>query len=333
MSFLRSIMCVFVLLQPFQAWADTVWLNNGDRLTGEILLLDGGKLALKTKYAGQVLIAWKDVDTLSSDKPLMLRREGFDTEHSNQLEAADKGMVKVVNAQTQTIPLVSINRLIPPRTVLKDRVMEGNLDAKLDMKRDTNQSDEWKLKGDSRMEHGRWRHVLSGELERKIKNDDKTADNWQLEYNLDRFITDNWFWRVSAEQEEDEFDFFTRQRSVGTGPGYRFWDNELGRLDVIAQLNNLRLETEDDRLSFKTASFGWDYKRLLFGTRVELYSTGEVQIPQIDEIDYVLDSEYGLRYRLNEWARLSLLYELDQARGLGQTSSGRRYLLGVGVGW
>jgi hypothetical protein len=72
---------------------------------------------------------------------------------------------------------------------------------------------------------------------------------------------------------------------------------------------------------------------LLFGTRVELYSTGEVQIPQIDEIDYVLDSEYGLRYRLNEWARLSLLYELDQARGLGQTSSGRRYLLGVGVGW
>jgi hypothetical protein len=41
----------------------------------------------------------------------------------------------------------------------------------------------------------------------------------------------------------------------------------------------------------------------------------------------------GLRYRLNSWARLSLLYELDQVRGLGRNSSERHYLLGVGVGW
>lgn len=36
------------------ALADTVWLDNGDRLSGEIVLMDGGKLALKTRYAGQV---------------------------------------------------------------------------------------------------------------------------------------------------------------------------------------------------------------------------------------------------------------------------------------
>ena len=35
------------------ALADTVWLDNGDRLSGEIVLMDGGKLALKTRYAGQ----------------------------------------------------------------------------------------------------------------------------------------------------------------------------------------------------------------------------------------------------------------------------------------
>ena len=63
-----------VLLLAWPAWADTVWLNNGDRLSGEILLLDGGKLVLKTKYAGRVLIDWKDIDTLSSDKPLLVRR-------------------------------------------------------------------------------------------------------------------------------------------------------------------------------------------------------------------------------------------------------------------
>jgi hypothetical protein len=330
---LRTLLCSLVLALAAPAWADTVWLNNGDRLTGEIILLDGGKLALKTKYAGQVLIAWKDIDTLRSDKPLLVRREGFDSEHSKQLEAAGKGMVRVVNASTQTIPLASINRLIPPRPVLRDRVWEGNLDAKLDMKRDDSETDEWKLKGNTRVEHGRWRHVLSSELERKVKNDVKTADNWQLEYDLDRFVTDHWFWRVGAEHDEDEFAFFTHQRSIGTGPGYRFWDNELGRFDMIVQLNRLQLRSSEAELDFNTYSLEWDYKRLLWGTRLELYSNAELQVPEIEQVDYVLDGEVGLRYRLNDWARLSLLYELDMARGLGQTSSERRYLLGVGVGW
>ena len=101
--------------------ADRVWLNNGDRLSGDILLLDGGKLALKTRYAGQVLIDWKDIDTLRSDKPLLLRRQGLDSEHSKQLAAAGKGRVRVISATTQTVPLASITRLLPPRPVLQDR--------------------------------------------------------------------------------------------------------------------------------------------------------------------------------------------------------------------
>ena len=308
-------------------------MDNGDRLSGEIVLLDGGKLVLKTKYAGQVLIAWKDIETLRSDKPLLIRRQGLDSEFSNQLEAAGRGLVRVVGANTQTVPLASISRLVPPRPVLQDRLWEGNLDAKLDMERDEDETDEWKVKGNTRMEHGRWRHVLNGELERETKNGNKVDDNWQLEYDLDRFITDHWFWRSGVEQQEDEFEDINRQRIIGTGPGYRFWDNELGRFDLVSQVNRVRFETQTADLEFDSYSLEWDYKRLLWGTRVEFYSTAELQLPAIDDVDYAFDSEMGLRYRLNDWARLSLLYELDQVRALGQVSSERRYLLGLGVGW
>ncbi|NQD95991.1 DUF481 domain-containing protein, partial [Pseudomonas sp. CrR25] len=146
-------------------------------------------------------------------------------------------------------------------------------------------------------------------------------------------FSEHWFWRTGVEQQEDEFEFFTRQRIVGTGPGYRFWDNELGRFDLVGQLNRVNLESVNGDLSFDTVSLAWDYKRLLWGTRLEFYSSAELQVPEIEQVDYVLDSEFGLRYRLNSWARLSLLYELDQIRGLGQSSSERRYLIGVGVGW
>lgn len=330
---LRFLSSVLLAVLAAPVVADTVWLRNGDRLTGEIILLDGGKLALKTRYAGQVLIAWKDIDTLRSDQPMLVRRQGFESEHSERLEAAGQGMVRLVNGSSQTIALGSINRLVPPRAVLSDRVIEGNLDAKLDMKRDSSETDEWKVKGNTRVEHGRWRHVLSGELERKVKNDVKTADNWQLEYDLDRFIDEHWFWRAGAGHDEDEFAFLNRQRTLGTGPGYRFWDTELGRFDMIAQLNRVQLRSAEGELSFNTYGLEWDYKRLLWGTRLELYSTAELQLPDIEEVDYVFDAEAGLRYRVNEWARLSLLYELDAARGLGQSTSERRYLLGIGVGW
>ncbi|MDH4570832.1 DUF481 domain-containing protein [Pseudomonas sp. BN414] len=330
---LRSLLASFVLLNCLPLWADTVWLNNGDRLTGEIILLDGGKLALKTKYAGQVLIDWKDIDTLRSEKPLLIKRQGLDSQHSRSLGAAGKGMVHLVNGKSETVPLASIRQMVPPRPVLKDRVWEGNLDAKLDMERNDDKTDEWKLKGDTRVEHGRWRHVMSGQFEKETKNGERTEDSWELEYDLDRFLTEHWFVRGSYDQENDQFQFFERQRSYGLGPGYRFWDNELGRFDLIAQLSRFQLESDDGNLDFNAYSFEWDFKRLIWGTRFELYSKAQLQVPQIDEVDYVLDSEFGLRYRLNDWARLSLLYELDQLRGLGQTDSDKHYLIGVGIGW
>ena len=329
----RILLSCLLLGLAWPVLADTVWLSNGDRLSGEILLLDGGKLALKTEYAGRVLIDWKDIATLASDKPLMLRRTGLDSESGLRLEAAGKGMVGVVNGHRETVPLASINRLVPPRTLLRDRIWEGNLDAKLDMERDEDSTDEWKIKGDSRVEHGRWRHVLRGELEHEKENGEKTEDNWELEYDLDRFFTDHWFWRTGFEQQENQFEDITRERIYGTGPGYRFWDNELGRFDLIGQVNRVELYGPLGDSRFDSWSLEWDYKRLLWGTRLELYSTAELQVPQVAEVDYVFDGEAGLRYHLSDWARLSLLYELNQLRGLGASVSERHYLIGLGVGW
>jgi hypothetical protein len=39
--------------------ADTVWLKNGDKLSGKIIPFDGGKLLIQTQYAGAVTIDWK----------------------------------------------------------------------------------------------------------------------------------------------------------------------------------------------------------------------------------------------------------------------------------
>ncbi len=329
----RALGACLLLGLALPAWADTVWLNNGDRLTGQIVLLEGGKLALKTKYAGRVLIDWEDIDTLSSDQPLLVKRSGFTGQRSQHLEAAGKGMVRVVNGNTQTVPLNDIKQLVPPRPLITDFVWEGNLDAKLDMERNDNETDEFRLKGNTRVSHGRWRHVLKGEYEHETKNSEEVDNNWELEYDLDRFITQQWFVRSSAYQQRDAFEKIDRQTSYGMGPGYRFWDDELGRFELIGQYERFALHGAGDTTRFDAYGLEWDYKRLLSGTRIELYSTAQLAMPTIDEVDYVFEGEAGVRYRVNEWARVSLLYELNQLRGLGQTTSERKYMIGLGIGW
>ncbi len=62
----------FALLLPAAAKADTVILKNGDRLTGTVNQLAGGKLTVTTSYAGAVTITWDQVSSVKLDKPLIL---------------------------------------------------------------------------------------------------------------------------------------------------------------------------------------------------------------------------------------------------------------------
>ena len=53
--------------------ADEIIFKNGDKLTGKIGVLDGGKLTIKTTVAGDVTVDMKDVQTFSSDTPINLK--------------------------------------------------------------------------------------------------------------------------------------------------------------------------------------------------------------------------------------------------------------------
>jgi putative salt-induced outer membrane protein YdiY len=57
---------------PAAAKADTVVLTNGDRLTGSVTQLDGGKLTVHTDYAGDVVVAFDKVSSVKLEKPVVL---------------------------------------------------------------------------------------------------------------------------------------------------------------------------------------------------------------------------------------------------------------------
>lgn len=71
-----------------------------------------------------------------------------------------------------------------------------------------------------------------------------------------------------------------RQRTLGTGPGYQFWDDELGSfsLATLANRSDYRYSNGEQH-RFYAMSVKWDYNRYLIGKTVELFTVGEVGRP------------------------------------------------------
>ncbi len=94
-------------------FAETVTLNNGDRLTGAILSMDGKKLTIKTAYAGEVAIDWSSVSQFSSDQPMVITRT--DKQVLSGPVKTEGSDVMVTTAQgVQKVPLADVSMLRSP---------------------------------------------------------------------------------------------------------------------------------------------------------------------------------------------------------------------------
>ncbi|MGX1173355.1 MULTISPECIES: DUF481 domain-containing protein [Pseudomonas] len=332
----RTLLCLAVTSASMPLLADTVWLKNGDKLTGKITVFDGGKLLIQTDYAGAVPIDWKQVKTLESDQQLLVKQDAYTGEKAKALQAAEDGKVTLANGDApKTVELASIQQILKPKPVVEDLVWKGNIDAALDYKRAENDTDDYDVDFKTSARHGRWRHNAEGEYNREFQDDVVSTDNWRLEYSLDRFFTDKWFWQGRLNYKRDKVEDLARQRVVGTGPGYQFWDDELGAFSLGSLLNRTDYEYRDGgKDNFYSVAMKWDYNRYLIGKRVEFFTNGEVGKPLSGVAEYAYDAEMGLRYKVTDWASLNLKAEKDVIEGTEDSDLSRtRYTAGFGVTW
>jgi hypothetical protein len=219
--------------------------------------------------------------------------------------------------------------------VIEDLVWKGNVDLALDYKRADKDTNDYDIDFKTSARHGQWRHTGKGEYNREFQDDVTTTDNWALEYDLDRFITEHWFWQGRLTYKRDKVEDLARQRTVGTGPGYQFWDDELGAFSLGSLVNRTDYEYADGgKDNFYSLAMKWNYNRYLVGKTVEFFTNGELGKPLDGPADYSLDAEMGLRYKVTEWASLNLKAERDVISGDSDSSlSKTRYTAGFGVAW
>ena len=117
--------------------ADTVLLENGDRLTGEVQKLAEKKLAFKTTYAGTVQIDWNEVEQLSTKEPFDVEME-TGMRYRGTLQEADEGIDVVAEDTTVTvnpIQLVAMTSVTDQKPPGFFDTLQGDVDAGLTLNR------------------------------------------------------------------------------------------------------------------------------------------------------------------------------------------------------
>lgn len=324
------------LIFASQAWADSLLLKNGDRLTGKVILIDAGKLLLKTNYAGTISIDTKKIASIETTKQLRIREQRTSEPVTGQLQAAEQGFAVISNTHNQNVAIADLFQALPvtESKLTQDLLWAGSVHLSADFKRKESNTDSYDIDAKNKLRHGNWRHIAELEYDYETKDDSKKTDQLMFSYALDRFITERWFWQNKYKFTQDKLEDLTKQHSYGTGPGFQFWDNELGSLSLAGLVSHNTFQFKDGHKEhFNSSTVSWDYQRFFWARTLEFFNNGELGVPFTKEVRYVLDAETGLRYKLNSWASLSMKAEWEKVRSKYGDLNDRRYLMGVGVSW
>lgn len=347
------------------AHADTVTLTNGDRLTGQVLLMDAGTLVLSTDYAGEIRIAWNKVAQLQTDDPMMLRGKGLPKDYEARLVAAGQpenaatlqpAATSVAQASIATlqptgtteagtdttqgepsrqVPLADIDRLVRPNAFLRDWSFDGGVDLALNATHASSSNQNFSVGLHASARRDLWRHGLKMDYTRKTQDSVVGTYNYNAAYMADRFFSEKLFVRGRLRYGRDQIDNPAHQYVFALGPGYQFWDNELGSFSVSGFLTQTHHKYHDNTSdNFQTIGLGWQFTRYLAGKQWQVFTTGELNRAFKGGSDYSLEAELGLRYSVTQWMSLYAKAGYDRITMQGKKPTNeRKYSVGLGVNW
>ena len=134
MTLARTVAAVAILMSSSAtAWGqkrtDVVTLLNGDRITGEVISLNRGRLELKTDDAGTIDIEWNKIAGVEAARGFEIETEDGRRVLGSLARAADRGgMVVAASEGVVSLSMSEVTRITPIGTSFW-RKLDGSLDA------------------------------------------------------------------------------------------------------------------------------------------------------------------------------------------------------------
>lgn len=325
-----------------RAAADEIFFKNGDRLTGEIVTMEGGKMKFKSKTLGELTVPMSELEAFKSDGELDLRL-GDGTAARARVEDGATGEVRVAPGTPgeRKIPPQAIRAINPGggwsgQVLFGGQLARGNTDTEsasfnADVERKTD-IDRWTAGGTYLF--GRQKDQDTGE---KVT----TTDNWNVRTKYDYFINPQWYAYGNVKVESDEIARLRLRVTPGAGMGYQWTDAPEFKFSTEAGLTYVYerfdpSEEPEDGFRDRREYLGGRLAYKMEGQAVEnvnWFHNVEYLPSFMDLNDYMVNADLGLRVAMTgslflEY-KFTFSYDAQPAPGAGNTDL--RHLLSIGV--
>ncbi len=315
------------------AFADEVIFKNGDKLSGKIESMEGGKLVLSSKVAGKVTVDIKDISTFSSEGPLALKlQDGTVIQQKvtgglpGQVALAERGVAVGRTLPIAKIKYVNFKEAWTGTVVAGGSIVRGNTDT------DTfnfsahavRRGEKDRITLDSGFLYGRQQTPGDGKHE--------TANDWWIGGQLDHFFTPKIYGYVNSKVERDVIAGISLRLTPGGGIGYQWFDRPDLHFKTEGGISWLYRDYShggtDESVAARLA-YHVDKK---LNAKVSIFHDFEY-FPGLDTFsDYYFDTSAGIRTDITAhfFTEAKILYKYDARPAPGKGSSDQQFILGLG---
>jgi putative salt-induced outer membrane protein YdiY len=324
-----SLVTLFASAAAAAARADEVIFNDGDRVTGTVTKVGGGKITIEGTKFGTVTADVKDVRSFTG--PLAAATQ------------ATQPTTLATTAPTTRPTTVAAAAPPPPPAPKADKVKRwsGSVLGSAIVSRGNSESETYRVnfdatrKGDNNTLTLSAGYAFGRSEERSTGDVSTTADNWFGQAKVDHQLGERWYDYALVRVEADYVADLDVRVSPGVGIGYRWiklpdmnFNTEAGINWVYEQYDN---DGHDDHFAVRLA-YHLDKK---INDKVSFVHNLEY-LPSVQDLgDFNLNVDAGLRITLTQrlFADLKAEWRHDASPAPGAEENDLRYTVGVGYKW
>ncbi|MBQ9431662.1 MAG: DUF481 domain-containing protein [Kiritimatiellae bacterium] len=293
-------------LTVFSANADQVTLKNGDKLTGTVKSVEGGKMTFDSALLSTVTIKMDDISTFTTEKPIDIVVKKGESEQKVSVTAFGSEAGKIAAADGTVYSFADIAKINPPPVK-----WTGNVSAGATVARGNTHSETATAMFDASRRTDKDRtsayggYYFARERDSTTHRDDTSADNWFLKGQYDYFLSQKSYLYGSLKYEKDRIAHLDKRFTPGVGYGYQWieradlnFNTEFGGSWIYEKYND---PTETRKYMALRAAYHVDKT---ISDKVKVYHNLEY-IPSLEYIDNMLiNADAGLQASIT--ARLAL---------------------------
>ncbi len=326
------LLLLIVVSVPAYSFADIVYFDNGDRLSGYIESMVDSKLTLENTPLGKVEIDTAKVKTFSTDEPIDIYYMDGKSDKS-VVEKSDDGRIALKTPEADTsreVIIGDIYRLGP----LDDAVAwSGNLRSGLNGSNGDSDTLNFNAGFNLQRRSLKDRTTLNAEYIFQQSDGDTDENKWFSDLKYDYFITDDLYSFSLFRIEQDEASDLDLRTILSTGLGYQWIERKDLKFSTEAGVSWLYEDYSTDMGENKvTARLAYNYENDLWD-KVKFFNNFEI-FPQFsDPSDFFLTTTAGLRTNVSKtiFTEAKVIYEHDSTPAEGTGKNNVNYLFSLGM--